>query len=207
MISVVITTHGIGRDLPGILDSLENQRQYRTGVSTKGTPYMYEAGDYFSQKPFEVIVSVDGPYSGIEVYPYVDRWIETTKANPSCCGHNTREPGLMSATKEWVVLTNSDNLFFHGWYHSLVQQLRPGVGIVYWDIVSNLWRWQAKTSRLLWGQIDLSCVCVRTDIAKQVGFEWRNYDGDWNYIEECHRLARSMQLRAIHIDECLSVHN
>lgn len=208
MISIVITTHGEGRDLPGILSSLEMQRQYRTGTSTKGKPFQYEAGDYFSKPDLEVIVSCDGSFRTIDIYSGVNRWIENDKADPPCCGHNTRQAGINSARGDWIVLTNSDNFFTHGWYHSVIENIvMHEVGMVYWDIVSNLWAWKARESKLAWGEIDLSCVCVRADIAKQVGFTWRNYDADWNYIECCSAICEQKKLRRVRIPEVLGVHN
>lgn len=215
MISVVVTTHSTGRDLPGILSSLSNQRQYRSGLSTRGKPFDYEAGDYFSKLPLEVIVSWDGKPPG-EVTQFADlywprelRWkiIENEKADPPCCGHNTREAGIRAATGDWIVLTNSDNMFFHGWLHSLMQELTPMTGLVYWDIVSNLWGWQARSSKCGWGEIDLSCVCVRAEIAKEVGFPFRAYDGDFEYINKCVELCLRAGLRASHIRQVLGVHN
>lgn len=212
MISVVITTHGDGHDLPGILSSLENQRQYQKGVSTKGTIYLYEAGPRIEPLPIEIVLTWDGPpkhnRAHVELFNKIKPvQVSSAKAEPPCCGHNTREPGIMAANGDWIVMTNSDNFFMHGWLNALEKVLRPGVGIAYWNIVSNLWRWQAVKSQLIWGQIDLSCVCVRADIAKDVGFEWRNYDGDWNYIDACVKLCDTMKLRKVHIDEVLGVHN
>lgn len=206
-ISIIITTHGDGRDLPGILNSIECQRQYRSGVSTKGQPYNYEAGEYFTKPNIEVIVSCDGPFGRMDVFAGVHRWVENEKSVVPCCGHNTREAGIEAATGDWIYLTNSDNFLCHGWYHSLVQCLQPDYGIVYWDIVSNLWQWQARSARMEWGAIDLSSLIVRSEIAKQVGFPFRNYDGDWDYIDACWSLCKANNLRSVHICEVLSVHN
>jgi hypothetical protein len=204
-LSIIITTHGKGRDLPGILSSIENQRQYRTGISTKGEHYNYEAGERFTKPNIEVVVTCDGPCTPIDIYPGVNRWVDCPKEGG--VGHHTREPGIKAATGDWIVLTNSDNFFMHGWYHSLMQCMLPQYGVVYWDIVSNLWQWQARAARLEWGRVDLSSVCVRSEFAKQVGFPFRNYDGDWNYIDACSKLCHKAGLRQIHINEVLGVHN
>lgn len=206
-ISIVITTHGEGRDVPGILNSIEMQRQYRTGTSTRGEPYNYEAGPHFTKPPIEVIVSCDGPFDRMDIFAGVHRWVENEKSIAPCCGHNTRDAGIQAATGEWIVLTNSDNFFMHGWYHSVAQCLLPEYGLVYWDIVSNLWTWRAPSARLEWGQIDLSSCCIRADIAKEVGFPFRNYDGDWDYVDACNKLCLQRGLRSVHINEILSVHN
>lgn len=206
-ISIIITTHGEGRDLPGILNSIECQRQYRSGISTKGQPYNYEAGDYFTKPPIEVIVSCDGPFGKMDVFAGVHRWVENEKSVVPCCGHNTREAGIQAATGDWVYLTNSDNFLCHGWLHSVVQCCLPQYGMVIWNVVSNLWTWTAPTAALSWGQIDLSSVLVRADIAKEVGFPGREYDSDWEYINACEKLCRQKRLLPIFIRETLSVHN
>lgn len=209
-ISIVITTHGKGRDLPGILNSIECQRQYRSGISTKGQPYNYEAGDYFTKAPIEVVLTWDGDIGRREAWDERGLHVvhvENVKAVVPCCGHNTREAGIQAATGDWIYLTNSDNLLVGGWLHSVMQCCLPQYGIIYFDIVSNLWTWQAPPARLEWGACDLSSVVVKSEIAKEVGFPFRAYDGDFEYIDACNKLCQKKGLRTIHINEILAIHN
>jgi hypothetical protein len=214
-LSIVITTHGEGRDLPGILSSIHNQRQYRSGTSTRGEPYNYEAGPYFTKPNIEVIISWDGKpdpdfCQAMHVKPFFKgmdwKIIENEKAEPSCCGHNTRGPGIEAATGDWILLTNSDNWLMPGLYHSLVQCFLPQYGLIYFDLVSNLWQWQARKTEISWGAIDLTAVCVRSRFAKEVGFSGREYDADWPFINACSKLVHKSGLRQLHIGEILAVH-
>lgn len=211
-ISIVIAAHGEGEYLPGLLNSIAMQRQYRSGISTKGQPYNYEAGPRFSKPNLEVIICWDG-HPDMATIDTTDLWEEGPPALVIACpkesgvGHHTREPGIHAATGDWIVCTNQDNFFMHGWLHSVVQCCLPSYGIIYWDMVSNLWTWKAPSAALTWGQIDLSSCCIRADIAKEVGFPFRNYDGDWDYIDACSKLCLKRGLRPIHINEILSVHN
>lgn len=212
-ISIVVACHGKGEYLPGLMNSIVMQRQYRSGISTKGTPFNYEAGARFSKMNVEVIICWDGDKTSemMELFA-ISAWPEVDLKQIACpaeggVGHHTREHGIRIATGDWIVCTNQDNFFMHGWLHSVVQCCLPHYGIVYWDMVSNLWTWKAPSAALTWGQVDLSSCCVRAEIAKEVGFPFRNYDGDWDYIDACSKLCQQRGLRPIHINEILSVHN
>ena len=205
MISIVITCHGEAAELPIILGSIATQREYKPiPHSRTGAPCLYGAGricDY----PREVIVVSDGKLERQLPWGLVDRDIECFKEGG--VGHHTREPGILAATGKWIVLTNMDNYFMSGWLHHVSQSFKPSVGLVYWDCVHNAWRWQSRPSKLARGGIDLSCVAVRDDIAKQVGFPFRDYDGDWDYIEACAKAAQQASLELVHVPLTLCVHN
>jgi len=209
MVSIVITCHGAAAELPIILGSVATQREYKPiPHSRTGAPCLYGAGgvcDY----PREVIVVSDGclyPGPGLDAaYGMSCKILEYQKEGG--VGHHTREPGILAAKGDWIVLTNMDNYFMSGWLHHVSQCFMPQVGLVYWDCVHNAWRWQSRPSKLERGGIDLSCVTVRADIAKQVGFSFRDYDGDWDYIDACAKAAQQAGLELLHVPLTLCVHN
>lgn len=211
LVSIVITTHGKGRDLPCILSSLELQRTHLQGTHSRDRhPVQWVMGDYLDKRdyPYEVIVTCDGPYTGPALN--VDRVIENeAKGAP---GHHTRAPGIEAATGDWIVLTNSDNYFMSGWRSLLDEHLsKPYTGMMYWQGVNNLWNYTTRASQggvqLKRGFIDLSFVCVRAEIAKEVGFPFTTYDGDWEYIDDCCLHCIGTGKDVIKMPEILSVHN
>lgn len=208
-VSIVITTHGSALDLPGMLHAIANQREYGEGKHSRtGQPICcVPVGD--CPLGYEVIVVTDGP-SGIDdlrMAPYYNRLVVCPKENHPA-GHHTREPGIMTAEGVWIVLTNSDNYFCAGWLWAIADSVRnPGVGMIYWDIANSLGNWRTHPSKLARGHIDLSCVAVRREIAQQVGFPFREYDGDADYILACAKLVKSKNLGIAYLPQLLAVHN
>lgn len=211
-VSIVITCHGEAKDLSGILNTIENQRIYKSQTlinkrNGKKHTVNFVAGPKY-QGLREVVIASDGVFEGRRPeYTYL---VECKKEGG--VGHHTREPGINFCGGEYVVLTNSDNLFCHGWLYHLNNILDDDVGLVYWDVVNNLWNWgcnpvRTAGSKLKRGYIDLSSAAVKTEIAKEVGFKWRNYDGDFDYIINCARLCRKRNLKVIHLPLTLGVHN
>lgn len=208
LISVVVTAHGNGHDLPCLVWSLENQRHC---CDDPTRPFRrYVMGALVEQRP-ELIVTWDGKAPPMFNLNFPSHFAENVKLvqckQEGGVGHHTRQPGIEAATGEWLVLTNADNYFVSGWQCRLLSHLGNNTGLVYWNCVHNIWQWQDRASTLQEGGIDLTCVAVRTEIAKEVGFSWRHYEGDSNYIQECLRKVRQADLNITHINETLCVHN
>lgn len=215
-VSVIITGHGAVSDLPVILGSLEHQYEYDKGVSTIDGGAVYWVKGKKAELLTNVILTVDGDYEGdehdwnlapTEVGLHSLKIIENPKEGG--VGHHTREPGIRAATGDWIVLTNSDNYFVSGWRHRIEQFIcKPQYGMVYWDVVNNLQMWGTQGgSAPKRGYMDLSCAAVKTEIAKRVGFAWRDYEADWAYMQACMKLCRKEGLEIIHLEQTLSVHN
>lgn len=219
MISIVITCHGEARDLPIMLMCLDQQRVNLEGKhSTTGAPTYYAMGDYCTHER-EIIIVSDGPYEGKGFYEFnLCNWedirlIEVSKASGKNVGHHTRGLGIEASKGDWIVLTNSDNLFVSGWLDRLVTSITDELGLIFWDCVHNAWRWSNKGGdgkhpgcQLKRGSIDLSCVAVRSEIAKKVGFPFLDYQGDYNYIATCARECDKQGLKIHHIPEILFIH-
>lgn len=218
-VSIVITSYdGDVDNLPVIVHSLVHQYEYILGThSITGAPIRW-AKDARCKTPREVIFSHDGRFQGLRNdhinamlnEDYFSSPLVIQNPQQGGVGHHTRGPGIERATGEWVVCTNADNYFMQGWLCSLRRAIteHPNAGLVYWDCINNLWTWtNYGGSKLTRGHIDLSCAAIRTDIAKEVGFPYRNYDGDFDYIRDCSRLAFKKRLKAVYLKETLSVHN
>lgn len=213
MISIVVTCHGAAEDLRVILGSLVNQKENEEGETSLGKKITWLSGSSFAYYPIEIIIVSDGPYVGPspDWLPMQAKIIECPKEGG--VGHHTRAVGIEAATGQWIVLTNSDNYFMGGWLHRLVTTINENggpkkVGAVYWNCINNLWGWSDfGGSKIQRGYIDLSCAAIRADIAKRIGFPYRNYDGDYDYIYTCANRAERLQLAVVQLRETLCVHN
>lgn len=215
LVSVVITCHGEAKDLPVMLGSLARQREYFTRPCPRtGNMVKWVAGRQ-CELPIDVVCTWDGeipdsvvtfPFRKSEI-TFVSTPKETRLEN---AGHHTRAPGITKAKGQWIVLTNMDNYFVQGWRHRIEPFLAaPGTGMVYWDVLNNLWVWSnyGGTKINQRGYADLSCCAIRADICDQVGFPWRGYDDDYTYIQTCLIEMKKQGLRPLGIGETLSVHN
>lgn len=199
MISFVITTHGSAEDLHALVASLRTQREYDLAN---------RAGRYILDYPLEFILTVDGEYKGRlpKLTPLENAYyVIQENRKKGGVGHSTRSPGIEKARGDYIILTNSDNLFFCGFLNFFINSVdhHKGPDMLMWDCVNNLWGWKSKESEIKRGKIDLSCVAVKGEIAKKVSFPYTNYDGDFDYIEACSKLAKSV----VHIPRTLCVHN
>lgn len=217
-ISIVITCHGKARDLPIMLMCLDQQKVNLEGKhSVTGAPTYYAMGDYCTHEK-EIIVTWDGDAvdnTEFNSFDAIVNWtIENPKESNKNVGHHTREPGIMATSGNWIVLTNADNYFVSGWLDRVVTSIAPDSGLIFWDCIHNAWRWSDKGGdgkfhgcQLKRGSIDLSCVAVRSEIAKKIGFPFEDYEGDYEYISACARECDKLGLQIVHIPEILFVHN
>lgn len=210
LISCVVTGHGNGVEISSFTDSLRAQRRYIdaphsrhpeiTCPNARAIPWGARL------PPIEVILSWDGP-SPCGAYPGVSGALIVNEKQGGC-GHHTRAPGIAAVTGVWAYLTNADNLVVQGWLHYILKSLiNPQVGMIYWNCLNNLWAWtDLGGSKLQRGKIDLSCAIVRSEIAKEIGWPWENYDSDFDYISQCNALVLERGLTVRKLDATLSVH-
>lgn len=212
IVSVIVTCHDTDTEPPVMLVSLGAQREYKEGVCTRtGGRVLFVAGGYLQKDEkdecnTDLIIASDGPYKGILADRDYITFLECPKLGSP--GHHTRGPAIALASGDWIVLTNMDNYFVSGWRHRIEEFINnPRIGMVYWDTVNNLWRWNTQGgTKIERGKCDLSCAAVRADIAKSVGFPYTEYDGDFDYLFECKRQAELRGYEIKHLDEILSVH-
>lgn len=209
-LSVVITCHGSADDLSVSLGSLLTQRRY-----TDNGKVLFSAAERIAA-PHEIIICSDGKYEGPkierkEAYPdnFQPRIQIIECPQKGGVGHHTRGPGIEAATGDFIVLTNADNYFVAGWLYLLSCEITfvEHLGLVWWDVCSNAWNWKSRGAVKLRGYIDLSSVAVRSEIAKEIGFPYRNYDGDFDYIKDCRRLCMQKGYGCSYLPYTLGVHN
>lgn len=212
LVSVVITTHGQSQDLPTILSCLQRQKDYSIGGHSRTSErvkYSQVSAPTFEAP--EIVIASDGRYTG--PWPGPNNKIIEIPREPNSVGHHTRAPGIEAATGRFVVLTNQDNLFPLWFMSRLTQTIleheakaTAPIGLIYYNCVNNLWCCKAHNSKLERGGIDLSCIAVNTNIAKEVGFPWREYDADADYIMACAQLCNRLDYLVIYIPEVWSIH-
>lgn len=200
-ISVVVACHGKCPELDGLMCCLSQQKEYakRDKVYRPIGPSPYQ---------MEIVLSSDGPYEANMGHLDRDDVRLVTNVKEGGVGHSTRGPGIAAATGDWIVLTNADNLYAHGWLCRIVPEMQAGVGLVSWGVSNSIWKYSSTYKvEMKRASIDMGCVAVKSEIAKRVGFPYRNYDGDWDYIEACWDWCKKTGQRHVHIPETLFIHN
>lgn len=135
-------------------------------------------------------------------------------------GHPLRAEGIKRATGDWLLITNDDNYYAPVFAERMMARTAPDVACVLCDMVHNhprcdyLGRGGKETH---YGVLvtkpqvqfaDIGCFIVPTAIAKQVGFPWRDHDGDGRYLVECIRAGRKAgRGQVVKVPEVLFVHN
>lgn len=212
-ISVVIACHGPATDLSVILGTLAHQRKMVEGTTPKGKKIEWLSGPHLPFSDHEIIICSDGRYEGPAPGSIFQPVTVIECPKEGGVGHHTREPGIKAAQGDWIMLTNADNLFTSGWLSRVLDTLEDEggysqVGMLYWGCLSNLWSWSDfGGSKLMRGHIDLSCALVRADIAKRIGFPYREYDGDFDYIKLCASRSERVGLKVVGLKDVLVVHN
>ena len=117
-------------------------------------------------------------------------------------GHPIREAFLSDEVLRgrYIVMTNHDNYFIPLAVSTLEQQTAD---VIAWPVLHNYFRYSVLHPRLSVGHIDLSSVAIRTDLARAIGFPWRDHDDDFSYIQEAAKMTSNWKF----IEETLCVHN
>lgn len=152
-------------------------------------------------------------------------------------GHSLRELGIkeyVTDEDDWVLITNGDNYYapvFLQYCFNAIESLPEGVtknydcylptGVVYFDMVHSHNRGDSS-SKGTYGFFNTDfkpCMCdigsfiVRADIAKEIGFPWRDHDADAHFIEKISELQNwcnsddEKAFSVIKIPKTLMVHN
>ena len=225
LLSIVTTCHGKCPEFEGFVESWKMQKQYLPAPHSRDANVIcpYAKCQEWPEKDLpkiELIFTWDGKPDrivefddiGVEPFDYLPEHFQAINIiNPKQggVGHHTRGPGIEAATGSWILLTNIDNYFLPAFLHHVYKTLEDiTFGFVMYNWVSNLNGFTAQrpdpTKR---GQIDLQAFCVRSEIAKKIGFPFINYDGDFDYAKACWKECGKLGLLAQHHDACLCIHN
>lgn len=214
-ISIVAATHPGSPFRRGFIEAFRTQRIYTPKLNEHGVMVHYYTDGFIQDGPFEIIFISDGELdhkvTKRDEPADLVKYFSVIKEPVPCCGHNTRSYGIGRAAGDFIILTNDDNYYVSGFISRLTDEIRahPCNDMYTWNCVNNLWKWEAWNCRLQRGKIDLGCAAVKADIAREVGFPWRHYDGDYDYLDACAKMSRKSNVwpGVHHINEVLFVHN
>lgn len=152
---------------------------------------------YQTRKPDEIVVLASDidPEERVALedgFPQASfHWVP----NRNDWGHEKRSQGLEMATGDWVGWFNHDDSYTSDYLERMLEQA------VDHDVVYCAWNAIPDCSFVGCSSTSGNFI-VRTDLAKQVGWRWRDYCADAWFIE--HVGARA---RVSRIDEVLYFHN
>jgi hypothetical protein len=116
-------------------------------------------------------------------------------------GHSLRDVLLEEELHgRYVYLTNHDNYLIPT---AVAEMNKQTADVCCWPIVHSYMNYTLFPARLRCGEIDLCSVMARTDLAKLIGFSWRDHGADWLYIQEL--MARTSDWKFL--SQCMAVHN
>lgn len=124
-------------------------------------------------------------------------------------GHILRGWGIKNlAENQYVLLTNGDNYYTP---NMVDEVLKINSDLIYFNCIhshknktnNNKSSYGFMNCELVRSKIDMGCVVVKTNLAKEVGFNDISYDSDWLYFEK----LLSLSPKISKIDKVLFVHN
>ena len=109
-------------------------------------------------------------------------------------GHTAREYGLRHTTSEWILMTGDDNYYVPTFieYFTFAIKKNPNAILHYCNLISGNTNtklypldinYYLMDSKILRGQIDISCFITKTELARVVGFPSRAYSADFDYLD------------------------
>src|SRR4030042_2643072 len=124
-------------------------------------------------------------------------------------GHPNRKWMLdrLPHCKDYVLMTNDDNYYVPKFVEYMLARCNDEPGIVYCDTVHSHCNYDINYSELRGGYIDMWAFIVRQDIAKDTGFNYICFAADGKYAEECAETCRKRNIKTVHINKALFIHN
>lgn len=119
-------------------------------------------------------------------------------------GHTLRRIGIKISLgdSKYTLITNADDYFAP----VFVKEMCCGdEDLVYCDCSHHHWGYQAKSSMLRKGAIDISCCVVKTEIVREVGWNSTVYHADWLFLKDVMKARPDLTTR--HVDKVLVMKN
>lgn len=152
----------------------------------------------------------DGP--GPEFIRIMNQYWGDTRINYFCTetrandwGHSLRALGLSTIQEKdsrYVLFTNADNIYVPVFVEEMTKACSD---IVYCNMIHDHWDYRFRETSLQRGKIDCSAFVVKTELAKKVGWNSREYAADWYYIQDVLRAYPNASV--IKNNKILVVHN
>lgn len=124
-------------------------------------------------------------------------------------GHPNRKTlleALKCDSEDFVLLTNDDNVYVPVFVNVMLGATKDS-GIVMCDTLHSYTGYLPHVSELRECGIDMGAFIVRSDIAKEVGFNHTHFSADGKYAEECGAKCKELGLEIKHVRHLLFIHN
>jgi proteasome lid subunit RPN8/RPN11 len=195
ILHVIIAAYQKAIGTRGLLDSLVLQ--------TNGKWVAYVIHDGPPAEDFQIMKKL---YDDQERIGFFD-----TDVRFGCYGHLNRKmmlESLSGGSEDFVLITNCDNYYVPFFVQMMMQEAHRDVGIVYCNTVHSHQNYDMQVSKLELSGIDMGAFIVRLSVAQHIGFKHIHYPAaDGLYAEECRDYCRANNLRTVHINKPLFVHN
>jgi len=126
-------------------------------------------------------------------------------------GHPNRRIHLekLGSCKDFVLLTNDDNYYVPVFVEKMLKEAEAdlNMGFVMCNTVHSHYDYNLHKSFPKHGDIDMGAFIVRLDVARAVGFNHIDRGADGRYAEECADYCRLNNIKIIHINKPLFIHN
>jgi hypothetical protein len=134
----------------------------------------------------------------------------------NCYGHNLREDMLKNpvlGTSDLVLITNGDNYYLPNFLQDMIQPFISSgkrkedypVAAYCGFMLHNYFGYPMMETGLECGKIDIGCMIVRTEIAREVGWPSYEHSSDWIYIEKIMSIFGADRIKKV--DHQLLIHN
>lgn len=127
---------------------------------------------YQTRPPDEIIVLVSDPQDLARLREDFPEVQFCEQENKNDWGHDKRSVGLGMALGDWVGFFNDDDSY-HDQY--LEKMIRDDADIVYCD-------WNIPNCGFFPGSSTSGNFVIRTELARKVGWRWRHYEADGQFI-------------------------
>lgn len=137
----------------------------------------------------------------LESNSYIDDQVslESTKKRFNDYGHSLRDYALKNPTKDsdWIIITNGDNYYLPTTVKTIefYEQKKPEAQFLFWNLIQRFERkffpqlekdiYQQLDSKLQLGLIDMGAAAVKTKLARETGFNSREFEADFHYFQDC----------------------
>jgi hypothetical protein len=108
---------------------------------------------------------------------------------------------------DFVMSTNDDNYYMPTFVECFLNECKPGVGIVYCNMIHSHFNYSILNTVLQRFYIDMGAFAVKLPLAKKIGITYRDDTADGRFAEACLAECNATGLKTVKIEKILYVHN
>lgn len=129
-------------------------------------------------------------------------------------GHTPREFGLLQSDCKYTIMTGFDNYYVPIFIEQFdnADKKTENTGFIFCDFVLDHNQGSGRYNKYLNAEmksscIDIGCFATLTSLAKKIGFKFRSYAADWEFVEAAIPELKNQKLNILKIPQTLYVHN